>query len=127
MAEPLDLAALEAGERLLAGVPADPAYGAWAFAPWPENPDIGTVTGADGCHVATVWRDRPVAMWDADEARAAVWLVNHAADLLRLARLGLECERLAATLATLEVEIDAALDRAAMAQKRAPKGHADGR
>jgi hypothetical protein len=51
-----------------------------------------------------------------------VALRNAAPDLLRLARLGLEHERLAATLATLEAEIDAALERAAMAQKRQREG-----
>jgi hypothetical protein len=56
-----------------------------------------------------------------------VALRNALPDLLRLARLGLEHERLAATLATLEADLDAALERAAMAQKRAPKGGATDR
>jgi hypothetical protein len=51
-------------------------------------------------------------------SRLSTWLTEHAADLLRLARLGLEHERMAATLATREADVDAALERAALAQKR---------
>jgi hypothetical protein len=38
--------------------------------------------------------------------RLSTWLTEHAPELLRLARLGLEHERLAAALATREAEVD---------------------
>ena len=103
MAEPLDLAALAELRRLEAA--ATPA-------PW-------EVSGA--MVVFGVLREGSIA---ANYALIGA-LRNAAPDLLRLARLGLEHERLAATLATLEAEVDAALERSALAQKRAPKGDAD--
>lgn len=92
------------GVRLLAGIPTDPKHGAWSYTPWhtPEDAPIGTVRGADGMQVASVWPGRRLAMWDGNEARAVVWLVNHAAELLAdsaaLAERDAEIARLRAEL-----------------------------
>jgi hypothetical protein len=124
VAETLDAAALGELQRL---------HEAATPVPWDVAPDRplaaeATVYGPDGDGLAicvgSLQIDRPIGSAPQDASLIAAFR-NAFPDLLRLARLGLEHERLAGILATLETDIDAALDRAAMAQKRTPKGDAD--
>jgi hypothetical protein len=122
MAEPLTLAALER----LAALEQQAKEGPWSAAPQINKYGF-RATEIHGRGLSRYLGAMNTSSGEDNHINAdlVVELRNHAPDLLRLARLGLEHERLAATLATLEAEVDAALERAAMAQKRG-KGDKNG-